>query len=90
MLIDNSGSCVSISFNTWSSDTGLSLLGVVVHFLMEEFLELKILLFGFPVISNNSGTEQARVLLILLKDYRIDYNKHGWFILDNATNNNKI
>ena len=86
-LIDNSGSRISISFDAWSSDTGLSLLGVVAHFLTEELLELKTLLLGLPVISNHSGTEQARVLLILLKDYRIDHDKLGWFVLDNATNN---
>ena len=86
-LINNSGSHISISFDAWSSDTWLSLLGVVAHFLTEELLELKTLLLGLPVISNHSGAEQARVLLILLKDYGIDHDKLGWFVLDNATNN---
>ncbi len=86
-LIDNSWSCVSISFDAWSSDTGLSLLGVVAHFLTEELLELKTLLLGLLVISNHSGAEQTRVLLILSKDYGIDHDKLGWFVLDNATNN---
>ncbi len=53
----------------------------------EELLELKTLLLGLPVISNHSGDEQARVFLILLKDYGIDHDKLGWFVLDNATNN---
>ncbi len=86
-LIDNSGSRVSISFDTWSSDTRLSLLGVVAHFLTRELLELKTLLFKLSVISNHSGAEQAMVLLILLKDDGIDHDKLGWFVLDNATNN---
>ncbi len=85
-LIDNSGSRVSISFDAWSSDTGLSLLGDVEHFLSEELLELKTLLLRLPVISNHSGAEQARVLFILLKDHGIDYDKLGWFVLDNSTN----
>ena len=76
LLINNSGSRVSISFDEWSSDKWLSLLGVVAHFLMEELLELKTILFGLPVISNDSGAEQARVFFILLKDYRIDHDKH--------------
>ena len=71
----------------WSLDTGFSLLGVVVHFLTKKLLELKTLLLGLPVISNHSGTEQARVLRILFKDYGIDHDKLGWFVLDNATNN---
>ena len=85
--MDNSGSCVNISFDAWSSDTRLSLLGVIAHLLTGELLELKILLLGLPFISNHSGAEQARVLLILLKEYRIDHDKLGWFVLDNATNN---
>lgn len=86
-LIENSGSRVSISFDAWSSDTGLSLLGVVAHFLTGEVFELKTLLLGLPVISNHSGAERARVLLVLLRDYGIDQDKLGWFVLDNATSN---
>ena len=56
-LIDNSGSRVSISFDEWSSDTGLFLLGVVAHFLTEELLELKTLLLWLPFISNHLGAE---------------------------------
>lgn len=77
MLIDNSKSCVSISFDACSSDTGFSLLGVVAYFLIEELLELKTLLFGVLIILNHSNTEQAGVLLILLKDYKIDHDKFG-------------
>ena len=81
------GISVSISFDAWSSDTGFSLLGVVVHLLTGEVFELKTLLLGLQVISNYSGVEQARVLLVLLKDYGIDQEKLGWFVSDNATNN---
>ncbi len=55
LLIDNSGSRISISFHAWSSDKWLSLLGVAAHFLTEELLELKTLLLGLRVISNDSG-----------------------------------
>ncbi len=85
--MENFGSCVSISFDAWSSDTPLSLLEVVTHFLSEKLLELKKLLLGLPVISNHSGDEQARVLLILLEEYRIDHEKLGWFVLDNTISN---
>lgn len=84
-LIKNSGSHVSISFDAWSSDTGLSLIEVVAHFLTGEVFELQTLLFGLPVISNHSGAEKARVWLVLLKGYAIDQDKLGWFVLDNAT-----
>ncbi len=88
--MDNSRSRVSISFHAWSSNKGLSLLRVVAHHLTEELLELKTLLLELPVISNHSCTEQARVLLILLKGYRIDHDKLRWFVLDNTTNNDTV
>ena len=88
-LINNSGSCVSIDFNMWSSDTGLSLLRVVIHFLMKKLLELKTLLLRLLIISNHSGIEQDRLLLLFLKDYRIDHDKLGWYVLDNATNKDR-
>lgn len=65
-------------------------MGVVTYFLTKKLLELKTLFFGLLVISNHSSIEQARVLLILLKDYKIDHNKLGWFVFDNATNNDTI
>ena len=39
-LIKNSGNRVSNSFDAWSSDTGLFLLGVVAHLLKGEVFEL--------------------------------------------------
>lgn len=39
---------------------------------------------------NHSGAEQARVLPMVLKDYGIDQDNLGWFVLDNATNNDTV
>lgn len=76
---------ISISFDAWSSNNDLPLLGVVAH-LMDEKHELKTLLLGLSEINSHSGIEQSRVLLQVLQDYGINGNNLGWFVLDNASN----
>lgn len=86
-MIANAGSRINISFDTWSSDNGLSLLGVVAHFLDGQNHQLKTILLGLPQLNSHHGSEQARVLLDVLQNYAIDTDKLGWFVLDNALNN---
>lgn len=86
-LIANAGSRINISFDAWSSDNGLSLLGVVAHFLDGEKHYLKTILLGLSQLNSHHGFEQARVLLEVLQNYAIDTDKLGWFVLDNASNN---
>lgn len=85
-LVTSAYSRINTSFDAWSSNNDLLLLGVVAHFLDEKH-ELKTLLSGLPEINSHSGIEQARVLLQVLQDYGIDGNNLGWFVLDNASNN---
>lgn len=70
-----------------TSNSDLSLLGVVAHFLTGDTHELKTLLLALPEIKNHSGEEQAHVLAWVLSDYGINTDKLGWFVLDNASNN---
>ncbi len=86
-IIGQSGSRISICFDAWRSNSDLSLLGVVAHFLTGDTHELKTLLLALPEIKNYSREEQACVLAEVLKDYEIDAEKLGWFVLDNASNN---
>ncbi len=65
----------------------MSLLGVVAHFLTVDTYELKTLLLALPEIKVHSREEQDRVLAEVLNDYGIDAEKLGWFVLDNASNN---
>ncbi len=60
---------------------------MVAHFLTGDTYELKTLLLALPEMKNHSGKEQARVLAEVLNDYGIDAKKLGWFVLDNASNN---
>ena len=76
-LILTSGSRVSISFDAWTSDTSLSLLGIVAHFLSGGSYELHTLLLGLPEIHGHIGKEQARALRLVLNDYGVSKDKLG-------------
>lgn len=52
-LIANAGSRINISFDAWSSDNGLSLLGVVAHFLDGQNHQLKTILLGLPQLKSH-------------------------------------
>ncbi len=56
-LILTSGSRVSISFDAWTSDTSLSLLGIVAQFLSGRSYELHTLLLGLSEIYGHTGDE---------------------------------
>lgn len=86
-LIANAGSWINFSFDAWSSDNGLSLLGVVAYFLDGQNHQLKPIFLGLPQLNSHHESEQARVLVGVLQDYAIDTDKLGWFVLDNASNN---
>lgn len=62
-------------------------MGIVAHFLRGGSHELHTLLLGLPEIHGHTGEEQARALRLVLNDYGIDKDKLGWFVLDNASNN---
>lgn len=86
-IIGRSGSRVSISFDAWTSNLDLSLFGVVALFLSGDMHELKTLLLALPEVKNHSVKEQAFVLVGVLNNSGIDADKLGWFVLDNASNN---
>lgn len=86
-VILSAQSKISISFDAWQSDHDLLFLGVVGHFLDKQ-LRLQMLLLGLPELQSHTGAEQSRVLLQVLNDYGIHEGNLGWFVLDNATNNN--
>ncbi len=60
---------------------------MVTHFLNGDTHELKTPLLALPEIKSHSGEDQVRVLAELLNDYGIDAEKLGWFVLENASNN---
>lgn len=77
---------VSLSFDGWSSPNGLSLLGVVAHWIDKD-CTLRNALIGMPRLEGqHSGEKIAMAVSALIRDYGIQ-RKIGAFVLDNATNN---
>ena len=77
---------VSLSFDGWSSPNGLSLLGVVAHWIDKD-CTLRNALIGMPRLEGqHSGEKIAEAVSALIRDYGIQ-RKIGAFVLDNAANN---
>jgi hypothetical protein len=77
---------VSLSFDGWSSPNGLSLLGVVAHWIDKD-CTLRSALIGLPQLEGQHSVEKiAKVVSALIHDYGIQ-RKIGAFMLDNAANN---
>jgi hypothetical protein len=80
---------ITITFNGWGSKhEKLSVLGVVAHFVNCNY-ESVTRLIGLPKLPNHgkTGVEQASVLLPLLQRFSITSANLGYFVLDNASNN---
>ncbi|KAG4427808.1 hypothetical protein IFR05_016709 [Cadophora sp. M221] len=80
---------ISISFDGWGSKREkISVLGCVVHFVNNRNQNV-IRLIGLPELPNHgkTGVEQCAVLLPLLTRFGINESNLGWFVLDNAPNN---
>ncbi|OLL24762.1 putative AC transposase [Neolecta irregularis DAH-3] len=85
--LQHAKSSIHICPDIWSSGNNLSLLGVRVHFVSEDF-KLEELTLGLKELDGaHTGENIAGVLLDLLLDYNIA-NKLGFLNADNAANNN--
>ena len=88
-LMISSRSKINISCDIWTSTNGLSLLGVVAHFI-DESGKLQSVLLGLPRIrGSHTGENIAQVLAPVLEQYEIQY-KLGCLMMDNATNNDEL
>ena len=78
---------ISISFDGWQSDDGRNFLGICGHFIDHLYVPRTILL-GLPrIFGEKSGIEQAAHITPVLSQYGITASNLGWFVLDNASNN---
>ena len=80
---------IHISFDGWTTKGGKrGFLGVVAHYVNSngEVIDLPIAL---PQLTGaHSGEKIAEVVSKLLQQFGIDQHKIGYFVLDNASNNN--
>lgn len=82
-------SAIHISFNNWTSTGGKqALTGICVYHLDRDGKPRDYIL-GLPsIIGQHTGVNIAAVVDATLKSFRISTRNLGYFILDNATNNN--
>ena len=78
-------STITVSFDHWPANNELDLLGVVAHYL-DSNLELKTVLLALKPSYGHDAREPQDTLLSVLREYKIS-DKIGYFIADNAANN---
>ena len=78
---------IHISFDLWTSLNGLALMAVVAHFTDKDYRVQTRLLALRRLYGEHSGENQAELLADVLKDYELT-DKIGYFVTDNASNNN--
>jgi hypothetical protein len=88
-LLARAISIIYISFNGWTTKGGKrGFLGVVAHF-ANAYGKLRDLLIALPQLTGAHTSENvAEVIVSILRAFDIPASKVGYFVLDNATNNN--
>ena len=86
--LSKSKSRITISFDGWRSGNQLDLLGIVAHFIDEQYAIKNVLLGLRNTYGSHIGAELKHHLLAVLRDYRIS-TKVAFFMADNASNNDK-
>lgn len=81
-------SLIHITFDNWTTSGGKrALTGICVHHLNEDG-DVEDYLLGLPQLhGEHSGDNIASVVNSVLQNFRIDRERLGYFVLDNATNN---
>jgi hypothetical protein len=84
--LDGALSNIHISFDLWTSPNHLAIVSIYSHFI-DARGERKTRLLGFRRIQGeHTGVNQAKVVLEVFREYRIE-QKIGYFVLDNASTN---
>jgi len=85
-LLQTARSKVYLSDDIWTSDYGLSLLGVVSHFIDRNDKQ-KVVLIGLPrLYDKHCGVNIAHCLIKAIKPYTLSAEQLGLFMTDNAGN----
>lgn len=80
-----SQSKVNLSLDAWSSPNNLSLLGIVAHWIDDDY-KLKTGLLALRPVDGHRGSDIAAILLPVIETFAIRANL-GAFQMDNASNN---
>ena len=79
---------ITLSFDGWKSDSDMDLLGVIAHFIDDDFKHQTLLLSLEATHGSHTGENLSQALLAAVRSYSIGSNI-GYFIADSATNNDK-
>jgi hypothetical protein len=81
---------LTISFNGWKANNDvLDLLGVIVYYLRDNHKLYNVILAMRDTLGSHTSSNIADHLFDVLKDYQISSSQIAYFIVDNATNNDK-
>jgi hypothetical protein len=81
---------VTISFDGWKANNDvLDLLGVVVHYLGDDYKLHNVVLALRDTLGSHTGENIADHLFDVLKDYQISGSQIAFFAADNATNHDR-
>lgn len=84
--LQESKSLIHLSFDLWTSPSNKALLGVVAHFIDHKGKSRTFLIGLRELVAEHSGENQAELIINVINDYNIAW-KLGYFVMDNATNN---
>jgi hypothetical protein len=82
----SSKSRITLSFDGWKSDNQLDLLGVVAHYIDDQYRGKNVLIALRNTYGSHTGAEIAYQLLAVTREYKIS-SKVAYFMADNASNN---
>ena len=80
---------IYISYDLWTSPNSLAILGVTAHFVSEDRSLQHCTLALKDIIGDHTGEHLQEAILEVLTDWGFT-SKLGFFIIDNATNNNTM
>ena len=75
---------IHFSFDLWTSNNGLAILGIVGHWISMEGVIQQALLAMKKIEGAHSGENQAALVMHMLTEYQL-FDKVGYFTLDNAS-----
>ena len=87
--LSESISKIYISFDGWTTKGGKrGYLGIVAHY-VDSSGKLKDLPIALPQLAGaHTGEAMAEIVIAIFKEFNIDVGSLGYFVLDNAYNNN--
>ncbi len=77
---------VHLSFDIWTSPNGYTLVGIVSHFVDDDYQVRAILLAIREVCGEHSGENVGQTVVDVIREFQTE-SELGAFVLDNAGNN---